>query len=156
MNIRRACAGDLERVKCLLDQVNLVHHFGRPDIFKKARKYSDAEILEIFEDGRRPVFVAADGDDKVTGYAFCELIEHKDEQMLADIRTLYLDDLCVDESMRGKGIGRQLFEHVSRYAKSIGCHNVTLNVWALNPAACAFYESLGMKVLKYGMEKIID
>ncbi|MCR5798521.1 MAG: GNAT family N-acetyltransferase [Lachnospiraceae bacterium] len=155
MEIRRAGAADLEGVKKLLDQVNLVHHIGRPDLFKKARKYSDEQILEIFEDDSRPVFAAVDENDRVLGYAFCEHIEHKNEQMLADIKTLYIDDICVDEEMRGKHIGTEIYEYVKKYAVSRDCHNITLNVWSLNPAACAFYKSLGMEVQKYGMETIL-
>ena len=45
-----------------------------------------------------------------------------------DIKTLYIDDLCVDENVRGKSIGKQLFEHVKSYAKEIECYNITLNV----------------------------
>lgn len=156
MTIRRALDTDLKEICTLLDQVNLVHHLGRPDLFKKARKYSDEEIINILHDDKKAVFVACDESDKAVGYAFCDLIEHKDEQMLADIKTLYIDDLCVNENCRGQHIGKSIYEYVTAYAKSIGCHNITLNVWALNPAACAFYNSLGMKVQKYGMETLLD
>ncbi len=34
-------------------------------------------------------------------------------------------------------------------------NNLTLNVWADNVSAVGFYESLGMKIQKIGMEKIL-
>ena len=155
IKIRRANQGDLAEVKELLDQVNMVHHLGRPDIFNIGRKYNDAQILAIFKDQERPVFVAVDQNDKAMGYAFCVFQEHKNDNMLTDIKTLYIDDLCVFENLRGKRIGRALYDHVLAFAKENGCYNVTLNVWGCNKAAQKFYEKLGMTVQKIGMETIL-
>ncbi len=69
--------------------------------------------------------------------------------------TLYVDDICVDENARGQGVGRRLFEHVEKYARDEGFYNITLNVWAFNEGARAFYESCGMQVQRYGMEKVL-
>ena len=71
------------------------------------------------------------------------------------IRTLYIDDLCVDGNTRGKGVGHALYRHVLEVAKDTGCYNVTLNVWACNPAALRFYEHCGLTVQKIGMEQIL-
>ena len=153
--IRRAQPQDLERVKHLLDQVDLVHHNGRPDIFKIGRKYTDPQILAIFEDDNRPVFVLEDDDGIVQGYCFCIIEESAGDNVVVDHKTLYIDDLCVDELCRGKGVGRQLYHHAVDFARNIGCHNVTLNVWDCNPGARAFYDSLGMKPMKTYMEEIL-
>ena len=61
----------------------------------------------------------------------------------------------VDEKLRGQHIGRELYEYVLSFAKEEGCHNLTLNVWACNPAAMRFYESCGLSVQKIGMEQIL-
>ena len=89
------------------------------------------------------------------GYAFCVFQEHRGDNILTDIRTLYIDDLCVDEALRGQHIGRALYEYVLNYAKENGCYNVTLNVWACNESAMRFYESCGLKPQKFGMEAIL-
>lgn len=73
MNIRRASEKDIPQIKKLLDQVNAVHHEGRPDLFRLGRKYDDGELKDILQDDRRPVFVAADSSDTAVGYAFCVL-----------------------------------------------------------------------------------
>ena len=142
-------------MKDLLDQVDLVHHKGRPDIFKIGRKYTDQQLLEIFGDDSRPVFVAVTSDDNVAGYCFCIVQQAVDDNVLTDIKTLYIDDLCVDESCRRQHIGQSLYKYAVDYARGIGCYNVTLNVWEMNPGARAFYESLGMKPLKTYMEEIL-
>ncbi|MBO4465105.1 MAG: GNAT family N-acetyltransferase [Bacteroidales bacterium] len=152
--IRIANSGDLEAINDLLGQVLRVHHEGRPDLFRsQGKKYTDQEILDIFENPDSPVFVYEE-DGKVLGYAFCSL-EFANSGSLKPVKTLYLDDLCVDASARGRHIGTKLFEFVKAYAAEQGCYNLTLHVWSCNPSAQAFYEALGMQVQYQSMEIIL-
>ncbi len=156
MTIRKAKNSDLEGIKSLLLQVLTVHHNGRPDIFKgNCRKYTDEQILEIISNNHTPVLIAADENDRVMGYAFCIFQQHTDSNIMTDIKTLYIDDLCVDENIRGKHIGSSLYNAVLDFAKENGCYNVTLNVWTCNESAMKFYEKMGLKPQKIGMEKIL-
>lgn len=156
MTIRMAEEKDLEGIKSLLLQVLTVHHNGRPDIFKgNCRKYTDEEILGIIKDEKTPVLIASDEEDKVMGYAFCIFKQHLNSHILTDIKTLYIDDLCVDENIRGKHIGSSLYNAVLDFAREKGCYNVTLNVWSCNESAMRFYEKMGLKPQKIGMEKIL-
>lgn len=153
--IRRAKEKDLEKINDLLLQVLTVHHNGRGDIFKEGcRKYTDEQLLELFHDDGRPIFVYED-DGVVKGYAFCIFQQHLNDNILTDIKTLYIDDLCVDEACRGQGIGKKLYNYVLDFAKKEGCYNVTLNVWSFNEPAMAFYKSCGLKPLKVNMEKVL-
>ena len=154
--IRRAKENDIPDALRLLVQVCMVHHNGRPDLFKgPATKYTAEQLKEIFRDDRRPVFVLTNEDDKVLGYAFCVYQEHFGDNILTDIRTLYIDDLCVDEDCRGQHIGKQLYEYVLDYARKNGFYNVTLNVWNCNESAMKFYQKCGLVPQKVGMEKIL-
>lgn len=156
MNIRRAQAKDMEGINKLLFQVLEVHHNGRPDLFKgNVKKYTDDELLEIILDDNRPIFVGVDNNENVLGYAFCVFICHENNNILTDIKTLYIDDLCVDENVRGQRIGKQLYEYVLQFAKESGCYNVTLNVWSCNESAMKFYEACGLVPQKVGMEYIL-
>jgi len=153
---RLALEKDIPRIAALLDDVLMIHHDIRPDLFKAdCRKYNDREILALIENRLRPVFVYEDDNGTVQGYAFCVLEQHPGNNILTDIKTLYIDDLCVDKSLRGSGIGRKLYEYVKDYAVEQGCHNITLNVWEGNDSAIAFYRNLGMVPYKYGMETIL-
>lgn len=155
MLIRRAENKDLDGINKLLCQVLMVHHNGRPDIFKpNAKKYKDNELLEIIADNKRPIFIAEE-DGEILGYAFCIFQQHIDNNILTDIKTLYIDDLCVNEECRGKHIGSKLYEYVLDFAKKEGCYNVTLNVWACNESALRFYEKMGLVPQKIGMEKVL-
>ncbi len=157
IKIRRAQETDMEGINRLLVQVLNVHHKGRPDLFLEGnrKKYTDEQLKALLHDEKTPVFVAAGEEEQVLGYAFCIFQQHVDDNILTDIKTLYIDDLCVDESLRGQKLGRKLYEAVLAYAKSTGCYNVTLNVWACNEPAIRFYEALGLKPQKIGMEKIL-
>ena len=156
MPIRRASKEDIGRINELLHQVLDVHHKVRPDIFKpNAKKYTNEELLAILEDESRPIFVADDNGETVVAYAFCVFIRHESNNILTDIKTLYIDDLCVDKCARGRGIGTKMLDFVKDYAREIGCYNVTLNVWACNPGALKFYEKCGMQVQKMGMEWVL-
>lgn len=153
--IRFAQEKDIPKIGDLLSQVDLVHHQGRPDIFKIGRKYAEEELRELLQDEKRPILVSVDAQDRVQGYCFCILQQHVDNSVLTDIKTLYIDDLCVDEKLRGKHIGRELYEAAVQLAKQQGCYNVTLNVWSCNPKAMKFYEACGLVPQKVEMEYIL-
>ena len=155
MKIRRAENRDIPRMGERLSQVNMVHHLVRPDIFKLGRKYTDGELREIIADDSRPVLVAVDEREYVLGYAFCILKQFENSNLMTDIKTLYIDDLCVDEALRGKHIGKALYEAATELARREGCYNLTLNVWSCNESAMRFYEACGLVPQKIGMEKIL-
>lgn len=153
--LRRAKDSDLPALGRLLLQVHRVHSDARPDLFTPGgRKYDDGELLGILKDERRPIYVA-ECEGAVEGYAFCQLEETRGLSGRTDIRTLYVDDLCVDEAARGKGLGRALLGYAREQARAMSCYNLTLNVWAGNDAALGFYRSLGLKTQKIGLEEIL-
>lgn len=156
MKVRKAGREDIPRILELLIQVDMVHHLGRPDIFKgPATKYNAGQLEEILENEQTPIFVCVDDSGRVSGHAFCIHKQILDDAVLTDVKTLYVDDICVDEKARGMGVGKALYNHVREYARDYGCHNITLNVWECNPGAKAFYEALGLIPQKIGMEEIL-
>jgi len=156
MKIRRAQEKDIPRLGELLLQVCRVHQKGRPDLFRDGgRKYDDDELRELLKDDERPILVAEDDAGFVAGYAFCAFQRHHNEGSFNDLTSLYLDDLCVDETCRGRHVGSALYNAVLDLARENGCYNVTLNVWAENPAARGFYEHCGLQVQKICLEKIL-
>ena len=156
MLIRRAENIDIPKINDLLRQVCLVHHNGRPDLFKYgAQKYADEQLIQIISDDEKPVFVAVDEDNTVLGYAFCIFERHINDNILTDVKTLYIDDLCVDKGFRGKHIGKQLYDYAVSFAKENGCYNLTLNVWNCNDSAMKFYEKCGLKPQKTHLETIL-
>ena len=155
MIVRRAENKDIKGILKLLIQVDMVHHNGRPDLFKgPAVKYTPDELKEILLNDETPVFVCVDEDNNVLGHGFC-IMQHFGGQLMEEVDTLYIDDICVGEKYRGQGVGRALYEHILDHARKSGCYNVTLNVWSCNPGAMKFYQKLGLSPYKTGMEKIL-
>ena len=156
MVIRKAEEKDIEQIQRLLAQVQNIHAAGRPDIFNAGTiKYSAVELKDILKDKQRPVFVAADDKETVLGYAFCLYQQAAGSSNLQSRKTLFIDDLCVEETCRGKHVGTQLYRYIVQTAKENGCYHITLNVWCLNEAAIAFYQKCGLQPLKIVMEKIL-
>ena len=155
MKIRFAEPKDVPAILNLLRQVGAVHHQGRPDLFRSGcQKYSASQILAMLESTDEPIFIAED-KDAVLGYCFCAVKDFSLDSVMGDYKTLYIDDLCIDESSRGQKVGTALYEAACKYARQRKCYNVTLNVWCCNETAMTFYEKMGLKPQKIGMETIL-
>ena len=152
MEIRFAVERDIPGMEALLRQVGQVHHEIRPDIFREgALKYTPGELADLLRDPARPIFVAAEGD-RVLGYAFCVHRDYDGSGAFTPRREIYVDDVCVDEACRGRGIATALVDRVLAYARERGCQFVSLNVWEGNDTARRFYEGLGMTPRSTNME----
>ena len=155
ITVRRAIPDDYKTIGRLLAEQVKMHRNGRPDIFKGSKgKYTYDDFCELLSDPEVVIFTAVCGE-AVAGYLICCIIEKKGEPILNDMTSLYLDDLCVGEDYRGTGAGKALMCAAEEHAKSIGCHNVTLNVWEFNENAREFYEHLGYGTQKRQMEKVL-
>lgn len=154
--IRKAEEKDITRIMELLQQVHGIHAEIRPDIFiPGTTKYTVDELREILENEETPIFVAVNEADLCIGYAFCQLKEQPFSNNMVPFKSLFIDDLCVDEQTRGQHVGESLFEFVKEQAKKLGCYEVTLNVWSGNTSAEKFYEKMGMTTKERQMEYIL-
>ena len=156
MMIRDAKEKDIPRIIKLLEQVLQIHADIRPDIFVPGTtKYTIDELREILKNKEKPIFVAVDEADVCVGYAFCQLQEQPFSTNMVPFKSLFIDDLCVDQQARGQYSGESLFEYVKKQAVEMGCYEVTLNVWEGNDIARKFYENMGMKPKETQMEIIL-
>ncbi len=146
-NIRPATAAD---VPARFPQVPARPADSRPDSFRAgARKYTNAEIAALGADPEKSFRVWADIDGPVRGYG---LGRRRDEGgpggPLRARRPLYLDDLGVEASARGRGIGEALYAALKAEARARGGVALTLNLWVGNGEAARFYERRGRRPLK--------
>ena len=154
MSIRRANVNDIDRISELLLQVHKIHSDGRSDLFVKgAKKYQKEELERLIKDDNTPIFVYEE-EQLIEGYIFA-FIQEMNSPSLCKIKSLYIDDLCVEKNCRGKGVGTSLYNFIKEYAKSIGCYNITLNVWSFNKNAYEFYKKCGLNEQKIVMEEIL-
>ena len=156
MTIRKAEEKDIPRITELLEQVLQIHADIRPDIFiPGTTKYTVDELTELLKNEEKPIYVAVNEADICVGYAFCQLQEQPFSNNMVPFKSLFIDDLCVDQQARGLHIGESLIEYVKSEAKFMGCYEVTLNVWTGNTSAERFYEKMGMKTKERQMEYIL-
>ena len=156
MTIRKAEEKDIPRITELLEQVLQIHADIRPDIFiPGTTKYTVDELTELLKNEEKPIYVAVNEADICVGYALCQLQEQPFSNNMVPFKSLFIDDLCVDQQARGQHIGESLFEYVKSEAKFMGCYEVTLNVWTGNTSAERFYEKMGMKTKERQMEYIL-
>lgn len=152
--IRKAESKDIPQILRMLEQILLLHHKTRPDLFRgQGTKYDARELEQMLSRPQTPIFVYQQGDT-VTGYIMCQE-QNARGHVLQPVKTLYIDDLCVDESARGKGVGRKLMEYATDYARKNGFYNITLHVWEGNPGAMAFYRSAGLTTQYTSLELIV-
>ena len=157
MTIRLAQPEDIPALLGLLEQILSVHHQARPDIFKgSGGKYSKEELKQLMAQDKTPIFVYENADGQILGHLFVTIKEVSDNPVLHPIKSLFIEDLCVDQATRGQKIGDQLYQFAVNYAREIGCYNLTLNVWNDNEGALRFYQRQGMKPQETVMETIID
>lgn len=156
MMIRKAEERDIPRIMELLGQVLQIHADIRPDIFiPGTTKYTADELKELLKNKEKLIYIAANEADVCVGYAFCQLQEQPFSNNMVQFKSLFIDDLCVDQQARGQHIGESLFEYVKNEAKRMNCYEVTLNVWAGNASAEKFYEKMRMKAKERQMEYIL-
>ena len=156
MTVRKATANDIPQILKLLSQVLEVHAAIRPDLFISGTvKYGADELSRIIADESSPVFVAEGEGGEILGHAFVKITVNTSQNMPKGLKSMYIDDICVDEKARGKHVGKALYDYCVEYAKAQGCYDISLNVWEGNDSADSFYKAMGMKVRKTTLEQII-
>ena len=83
MFIRKANENDIDGIIKLLYQVNQIHADGRPDLFKSGgTKYNKNDLMKIFGDNNKTVFVADDENEEILGYIICFFEETEETNSL--------------------------------------------------------------------------
>jgi ribosomal protein S18 acetylase RimI-like enzyme len=154
MEIRLANSSDCEKILLLEKQVFEFHLNARPDWIDKNKigvKIGIEYFINCIEDENYRIFVVEEGKN-IIGFCVTQIRTIKDHPICFDMKNMEIEDFCIDENYRHKGIGKKLFEEVKKYAKEIEARNVELSVWNFNMDAIKFYESNGMKIRINKME----
>jgi ribosomal protein S18 acetylase RimI-like enzyme len=151
--IRFAEYEDFNQIHEILKDLHGLHVKGEPNYYKKADAIiSVKEFNDEIDKGHVLVYEC---DSKILGYImFYEMII-TNNPIIKDQKVLFINDLCVLHSERGKGIGRQLFCNIERFAKDNQYTDIELNVWSFNINAFKFYKSMGMRETRIKMGKRI-
>ena len=150
MIIRDININDYDKVDKLMQQIHGIHVVNRPDLYiDMEHPYSISELEKIIEDDK-VISVLAESGGEILGLC---IVTIRNKSGMVEKKIAYMDDLCVDESVRGRGIGKKLFSFVSNEAKKRDAERLDLMVWSFNNRALSFYEELGMQTQCYILEK---
>ncbi|VUC67722.1 GNAT family N-acetyltransferase [Streptococcus pseudoporcinus] len=145
---------DLSAIEALLREISQVHHEVRPDLFKaESLKFSLEDLVELLGNPDKPIFVY-EKDGKVRGHLFLEF-KICDKNGRYPKKSLYIDDLCVAQESRHRGIGQKLLQFAESYGRSQGAYHLTLNVWYANQGAYQFYDNAGFRPQQIQIEKML-
>lgn len=148
--IELARAADLADVNRLARQVHQMHVDWRPDIYRMPEELFDEEEFQEMIDARE-LFVAR-MDGLAVGYAVLAIREYDWPSVVAR-RVMRIDQFCVDEVLRGHGVGTQMMEEIRILAKAFGCTDLQLNVYPQNDAAVSFYQKCGFMIQNINMQR---
>jgi ribosomal protein S18 acetylase RimI-like enzyme len=123
------------------------------------KKKSNDYCKVILDDERNiigyvSIYLHDDGHDLYLKSLKLFLVDILDYFVLCDIKEndLYIAEIAIDKSQRGKGLGRKVMCDVLRYAKSKNYDRVILDADFRNEGAKRFYESLGF--VEYNKKRV--
>jgi diamine N-acetyltransferase len=156
--IRKASEIDYVDVSKLVAQIHEIHVTARPDIYSSDPcPMGEEYFVELINDENSFILVAEDtGIDKVVAYMVIRINTAPHRKIHKQRKYINIDDLCVDETYRGRGLGKKLMNYIVEYAKEIEINCIELGVTEFNKEAVLFYESIGMKTRSRRMELFIE
>jgi len=152
--IRFAINNDFYQISEMLKDIHGMHVKAEPNYYKNVEQVISE--IDYKEEVNKNHIIVYEENETIIGYVmFAEMSINK-HPIIKDQKVLMIDDICVISSERGKGIGRQLFNHIEKYAKDNNYTNIDLNVWSFNINAHKFYKSMGMRETRVRMSKNIE
>lgn len=140
---------DWEVVNRLSVQIHDLHAAWRPDLYYSCNEpYPKEKFLEDIQN--RMVYIA-----KISGYAVGYVvlsIIQKGGPGVPAYKTMRLDAICVEETLRGQGIGKAMVADIRALARAFGCTEVVLGVHAENDSAVGFYQKCGFRIRTIHMD----
>ena len=134
--IRMAQKEDLPEV------LNLIRELAE---YERAPQEVTVTLEELEEDGfgKRSMFeiVLAEEEGEIVGMAF-----YYPRYSTWKGKCMYLEDFIVKKEMRGRGIGKLLFDHVVQVSADFGAKRLEWQVLEWNEPAIRFYESVGAQL----------
>ena len=149
LHIRPATLADSAAVEAIMAQVHSLHVAWRPDIYEMVDElYPRERMVEGIS--ARELYVAK-LNDQIVGYVSLK-IRNYDHPGLVKRKVMVVDEICVEETLRGNGIGMAMMEDVRALAKAFRCTDLQLNVYPQNDDAVGFYQKCGLMIQSLTMQ----
>lgn len=140
---------DWPAVKRLSIQIHDLHASWRPDIYVHSNEpYPYETFLEDIQN--RMVYVAK-LQGEVAGYVVLRILK-KSGSGTVEQTLLRLESICVEENLRGHGIGKAMVADVRALVRAFGCNSLILGVHPENDEAVGFYQKCGFLIRTINMD----
>ena len=152
--MRNAKFSDFNDVNNLMLELHNLHVKNRNDIFKATDSPMKEEYFkDLLNNQDVKLFVIENLENsEILGYSNLKLMNTPNIDIVVKSKYIYIDDFCIKQAYKRKGIGKKLFNFILEYAKQQGVESVQLNVWSFNEDAIEFYNFMGMKERNVRME----
>ncbi|QUJ69110.1 GNAT family N-acetyltransferase [Photobacterium sp. GJ3] len=154
MNIRKAKTTDLTALLVLNEQIGMLHFENAPEAFIKPSE-ADKEFLKHALSDPSRLFLVAEIENRVVGFLTAFISKNEAIPFLVRCPICRVGTIVVDENCRTSGVGTELMQACSRWAKSQGAAQIRLEVMAFNQPAQHFYEKLGFKAQSHILCKML-
>ncbi len=151
MLVREFQESDSEKLKDLLIK-NWKHHvnldpWGITTLRVEYGEFAVKDLVKHYKETKDSYFPIIEIDGEVVGFGFANIKSHDEKYRLKhkDYLVGHLQKLYVDDSLRGKGLGKLLIQKMEDYLISKGVNFITLHVYDWNKGALELYTKLGYK-----------
>ncbi len=155
-SVRFATLDDVSALAHLNSEVQQLHADALPHIFKQPDIGAIAADfrLRILSDPQYRVLIVEVGDEPVA-YAVAQFLERPENAYAYARRWLHIDNIGVKSAFQRQGLGQVLIDAVVDLARSQGLTWITLDTWAFNLQAQAFFKKQNFEVFNYRLEKTL-
>lgn len=157
--IRPAVMGDVPALTSLYSELDHVHAGAEPSLIPTPEELPrrTEDIEETVRDPLAPMFVAMqypdeeDGEGRVVGFAKIRIRQLNRYWKVE--RMPEVDELAVNEAVRGQGVGRMLMSAAEEWARGAGYPEIWVAAWSFNTPASTLYARQGFEPLNTRFRK---
>lgn len=134
---------DYKLVSKLNKSVHDLHSKLYPTYFKEYSYQDTKELFKNIINMNDFVFYLIEENDEARGYAWIEIRNYPESAFRKAVKTVYIQQISIIETQRGKGYGSKLMGKIYDFAKSKGIALIELDYWVENSEAKEFYKKQG-------------
>lgn len=133
-----------------------LHHQKYPHFFKPFEEDVCVAFFERQLEKPNWVVFLVQIDGENAGYASYFIKDYQENPFRKAYRSLYVDQICVLDKFKGKGIGKHIMHKIEEDARKADISQIELSYWEMNKEARGFYEHLGYNTYSRIVGKSLD
>ena len=150
---RKANPGDIPEIQRLFRQLDAHQAELLPEIFRHVeRDVRGTDVIRSLIDRDDADYIVAVLGKTVVGFVDVQRASHPNFPMFRPHEFALIENAVVDESHRGKGVGKLLFRAANEWARDHGLRYVQTSVWHANAGATQFYLDVGFRPMTLRLE----